>query len=125
MQFVCIDCGNTRSGGVVYSIKPLHSARTRPAFGERVMSAQKTLTPRQTLILRFIAWGYTNSEIADHFNISMKTVEAHKARAMSKLGFTRRAQLVRYAVDQGWLVADAAPHRDDGPMERPRRRRGD
>lgn len=61
------------------------------------------LTEREREILRGIAWGFSNIEIADKMDISVKTVESHKANALQKLGFSRRNDIVRYAILQGWL----------------------
>lgn len=61
------------------------------------------LTERETEILRLIAWGYSNKEIAARCNISVKTVEVHKAKAMSKMDMRSRIDIVRYAILQGWL----------------------
>ena len=54
-------------------------------------------------MLRLIASGYSNKEIAARLSLSVKTVEAHKANAMRKLGLTGRIDIVKYAVLQGWL----------------------
>jgi DNA-binding NarL/FixJ family response regulator len=64
---------------------------------------QGELSERETEVLRLIAWGHSNKEIAAHLQISVKTVEAHKANAMKKLGFSGRIDIVRYALLQGWL----------------------
>lgn len=61
------------------------------------------LAQREEEVLRLIAEGYINKEIAARLSISVKTVETHKARAMEKLGLHSRAAIVRYALDQGWL----------------------
>jgi DNA-binding NarL/FixJ family response regulator len=61
------------------------------------------LSPRETEVLRLIAWGNTNKEIASRLDLSVKTVEAHKANGMRKLGFRGRIDIVRYALLQGWL----------------------
>lgn len=61
------------------------------------------LSQRETEILRQIAWGYSNKEIAEQFDISVKTVEAHKANALKKLNMKTRLDIVHYAVLQGWL----------------------
>jgi DNA-binding NarL/FixJ family response regulator len=58
---------------------------------------------RETEVLRLIAWGYSNKEIASQLDISVKTVEVHKANGMRKLGMASRIDIVRYAVLQGWL----------------------
>jgi DNA-binding NarL/FixJ family response regulator len=62
-----------------------------------------TLTEREGDVLRMIASGYSNKEIAARLDLSVKTVEAHKANAMRKLGLNGRIDIVRYAVLQGWL----------------------
>lgn len=61
------------------------------------------VSAREREVLRLVALGYTNKEIAAALEISVKTVETHKANAMSKLGFRSRAALVRFAIQQGWL----------------------
>ncbi|HEX8637895.1 MAG TPA: response regulator transcription factor [Pyrinomonadaceae bacterium] len=61
------------------------------------------LTERERDVLRQIAWGYSNKEIAERLDISIKTVEAHKANALKKLDMQTRLDIVRYAVLQGWM----------------------
>ena len=61
------------------------------------------VTGRENEVLRLIAWGYSNKEIAQKLNISVKTVEAHKTNTMRKLGMTSRIDIVRFAILQGWL----------------------
>ena len=61
------------------------------------------LTERESGVLRLIAAGYSNKEIAGQLSLSVKTVEAHKANAMRKLGLRGRIDIVKYAVLQGWL----------------------
>jgi DNA-binding NarL/FixJ family response regulator len=77
------------------------------------MAIQQTLTTRESETLRLSAWGHGNKQIAARFGVSVKTVEAHKANAMRKLGITDRVGLVRHAVRAGWLTVDnddAASH---------------
>jgi len=61
------------------------------------------LTPREREVLRLIADGYTNQEIADQLVISVKTVETHRAHILEKLGLRTRAELVRYAREKGLI----------------------
>lgn len=61
------------------------------------------LTEREEEILKYIAWGYTNKEIAARLDISVKTVEVHKNNLMKKMGFASRIDIVRYALLKGWL----------------------
>jgi DNA-binding NarL/FixJ family response regulator len=69
----------------------------------RGVHAVRELSPREGEILRLIAWGHLNKEIAARLKISIKTVETHKASAMAKLGMNSRIDIVRYALLQGWL----------------------
>ena len=76
----------------------LHRGSGRPQPGEPV-----ALSDRESDVLRMVAGGHSNKAISFRLNISVKTVETYKARAMEKLGFHSRVELVRYAADQGWL----------------------
>jgi len=62
-----------------------------------------TVTERESEVLRLVAVGHSNVEIAERLDISVKTVEVHKAKAMKKLGLTGRVDVIRYGVLQGWL----------------------
>jgi two-component system, NarL family, response regulator NreC len=59
------------------------------------------LTEREVEILRLIALGHTNGEIASQLYLSVRTVESHRAHIQQKLRRTSRAELVRYALDKG------------------------
>jgi DNA-binding NarL/FixJ family response regulator len=61
------------------------------------------LSSRETEVLRLAATGYSNKEASSQLQIGVKTIETYKARAMEKLGFRTRAELVRYAILKGWL----------------------
>jgi len=61
------------------------------------------LTEREKEILSWAAKGYSNKEIAEHFIISVKTVETHKANLMEKLGLKTRPDLIKYALKKGLL----------------------
>jgi DNA-binding NarL/FixJ family response regulator len=61
------------------------------------------LSEREESVARQTAAGHSNKEIAGGLDLSIKTVETYRARAMEKLGLHGRAALVRYAVQQGWL----------------------
>jgi two-component system response regulator NreC len=62
-----------------------------------------TATDRERAVLRLMAVGYSNKEIGASLEISVKTVEVHKANAMRKLGLRGRTDVIRYAVLNGWL----------------------
>jgi DNA-binding NarL/FixJ family response regulator len=66
----------------------------------------RVLTPREMEVLTLVAEGMTNQDIADHLNISIKTVQAHRANVMDKLGLHDITQLVRFALRHGLIAAD-------------------
>lgn len=61
------------------------------------------LSPREAEVLRLIALGHTNAEIAASLCLSVRTVESHRAHIQRKIGLTRRAELVSYARDNGLI----------------------
>jgi len=73
----------------------------RPRNGKS--SGNQELTQRECEVARLVAHGYSNKEIAAELDISVKTVETHKSRLMEKLHFRSRAEVVRYAINRGWL----------------------
>ncbi len=81
-----------------------------PRLGARLASAPPTgslddLSEREVQVLRLIALGHTNAEVAAQLFLSVRTVETHRAHIQRKLGMTTRAQLVRYALQRGLLEA--------------------
>ena len=80
-----------------------------PQLGARIAAQdpvdQQTddLTDREREVLRLIALGHTNGEIAEHLFLSVRTVESHRAHIQQKLRLTTRAELVRYALDSGLI----------------------
>lgn len=62
-----------------------------------------SLTGRESETLRLIALGYSNKEIAEQFDLSVKTVESHKANAQQKLNLKSRKDIISYAILQGWM----------------------
>jgi DNA-binding NarL/FixJ family response regulator len=62
------------------------------------------LSEREVEVLRLTAVGHSNKAIAGILQISVKSIETYKARAMDKLGFHSRVELVGYAVERGWLA---------------------
>ena len=65
--------------------------------------AAAELSERETDVVRLIAQGYSNKEIATQLSLSVKTVETYKTRAMEKIGLDSRVAIVRYALQRGWL----------------------
>ena len=69
----------------------------------KTRSAGETLTQREREVLKLLAEGYTNKEIGDLLNISVKTVEKHRANIMQKLNLHNAAALTAFAIDQGMV----------------------
>jgi two-component system response regulator NreC len=83
-----------------------------PALGARLIAAEAEerkradadpLSDREREVLRLLALGYTNQEIASTLYISVRTAETHRAHIMQKLRLASRAELVRYALDSGLI----------------------
>lgn len=90
----------------------IHPAMTRALLDDLVgrsrdqaaaPRAEDALSEREAEVIKQVARGHTNQEIADRLGLSVKTVETYRARAMEKLGLANRAALVRYALEKGWL----------------------
>lgn len=64
------------------------------------------LTRREREVLKLIAEGYTNQEIADQLTLSVATVNTHRARIMAKLGLRGRTDLIKYAIQRGFITLD-------------------
>ena len=80
-------------------------ARTRPKDD----GVGIELSDRETEVLQLIAQGHSNKDIATRLKLSVKTVETYKARSMEKLGLTGRADIVRFALQKGWLQDPRRP----------------
>lgn len=80
-------------------VQPVPSSPETPTW-----DVSACLTSREVDVASLIARGHTQAEIARVLEISVKTVETHKTRLMTKLGLRTRAQLVRYAVYRRWLT---------------------
>lgn len=77
-----------------------------PQAGPDLTDPWESLSEREQQVLRGVALGYTNREIAERLHLSVKTVETYRARAMEKLGLATRAQLVQYAARRGLLEGE-------------------
>jgi len=118
-----LDCGLTRDGGLC-SLPVLRRASPETAIvlppagdpGPRLVRAVKMaanhlerrreadgLTSRERNIVRLLALGHTNGEIAERLVLSVRTVETHRARIQTRLGLSSRAELVRWALERGLL----------------------
>ena len=93
------------AAGGQYLDSALTARVTARAIGraDKVKKGGVALSDRESDVLRLIASGYSNKEIAGQLSLSVKTVEAHKANAVRKLGLSGRIDIVNYALLQGWL----------------------
>lgn len=64
------------------------------------MGERRHLTEREVEVVRLVAAGHRNREVAKELGISVKTVETHRANIMNKLGFRNLAQLIFYAIQK-------------------------
>jgi len=71
--------------------------------GESLPTKGPSLSDRELEIAKLTASGHSNKEIGNLLDLSVKTVETYRTRGMEKLGLSSRVDLVRYAVQQGWL----------------------
>jgi two-component system response regulator NreC len=87
-----------------------------PALGARMVAAEAEeraaaeadpLSEREREVLRLLALGHTNQEIAEQLYISVRTAESHRAHIMQKLRLSTRAELVHYALSHGLLADDS------------------
>jgi two-component system response regulator NreC len=90
----------TRHLDTVLAARTADTVRPRRSL---VQPVRPPISAREATVLRRMALGHSNKEIADQMSISVKTVEVHKANAMRKLNLRGRIDVVRYAVLQGWL----------------------
>jgi len=99
---------------VVAAVREVASGQryVHPALGARLVTAEAEereraegdpLSEREHEILRLLALGHTNQEIASELYLSVRTVETHRAHIMQKLRISTRAELVRYALERGML----------------------
>jgi two-component system response regulator NreC len=86
-------------------VHPELGARMIAADAEEARRAERDpLSEREREVLKLLALGHTNQEIAKQLYISVRTAETHRAHIMQKLGLSTRAELVRYAIAQGLLA---------------------
>lgn len=97
----------TVAGGAVYLDPALLGHVVDGLSGEHTpLGAPRgeALSEREAEVIRLIAQGYANKEVAARLDISVKTVETYKLRAMEKLALDGRVELIRYAHTCGWLT---------------------
>jgi len=83
------------------------TSRSRSDRGSAFAAAEADpLSEREREVLRLLALGHTNQEIAKMLYISVRTAETHRAHIMQKLRLSSRAELVHYALEQGLLEQD-------------------
>lgn len=75
----------------------------KPSTANSRQETFESLTPREIDVLKLLVQGYTNRQIGGELNISVRTVEGHRANLTGKLGLRSRVELVRYALEHGLL----------------------
>jgi DNA-binding NarL/FixJ family response regulator len=80
------------------------TAMSAPSFALPSEEAGGELSRREEDVLRLVAQGFSNKQIAGQLDVSVKSVETYKARAAEKKGLRSRADIVRYGIKQGWLA---------------------
>jgi two-component system response regulator NreC len=91
------------AGGGRYVDPELGARLVAAESAERKRAEEDPLSEREGEVLRLLALGHTNQEIAKQLYISVRTAETHRAHIMQKLRLSSRAELVRYALDRGLL----------------------
>jgi DNA-binding NarL/FixJ family response regulator len=79
------------------------NANPRRTGQQNSLADSLALTDRETEVLKLVAKGFTNKEIARKLAIGVKSIETYRARGSEKLGLKTRAELIRYASAEGWL----------------------
>ena len=103
---------------VVHAVRTVSTGEryVHPALGARLVAAEveerkraeaDPLSEREREVLRLLALGHTNQEIAKMLYISVRTAETHRAHIMQKLRLQSRSDLVRHAIDEGLLTENA------------------
>jgi two-component system, NarL family, response regulator NreC len=93
------------AGGGRYVHPELGARLVAAETAERRRAEEDPLSDREREVLRLLALGHTNQEIAKQLYISVRTAETHRAHIMQKLRLSSRAELVRYALAEGMLEA--------------------
>jgi two-component system response regulator NreC len=91
------------AGGGRYVHPELGARMVAADAAERRRAEEDPLSDREREVLRLLALGHTNQEIAKELYISVRTAETHRAHIMQKLRLSSRAELVRYALQEGLL----------------------
>lgn len=90
------------AAGGIY-LDPVIAGKALGPQATRTISGHSELSDRETEVIRLIAQGFSNKEVATRLDLSVKTVETYKSRAAEKLGLQTRAEIIRYGVLRGWL----------------------
>jgi two-component system response regulator NreC len=120
---------NAAGGELLSAIRTVHQGRTYvdPTLAGTALRAVLNaagrggeegpgalLSPREIEVLRQLALGHTNKEVANRLSVSIKSVETYRARLSEKLGLSGRAELVRYALENGLVVPEGVGEKAGG-----------
>jgi DNA-binding NarL/FixJ family response regulator len=90
---------------------PDPARRAAPLRHSNTAEQRKRLSRREAEVLRLLAQGHTNQEVAEQLAVSIKTIETYRKRLHEKLELKTRAQLFRFAFESGLLDRDPGPRR--------------
>lgn len=85
------------------ALKKKGRTKSAEVFTVSLSTQPRDITEREREVVRLVAAGLRNREIAEHLHISVKTVETHRSNIMNKLAFRNAAQLIHYAIKKGLI----------------------
>jgi DNA-binding NarL/FixJ family response regulator len=107
-------------------VRAIRAAAAGEVFVDSIMAAklihsakggrcENGLSGRELSVLKLVAWGLTDKEIAHNLGVGIKSINSYKRRAISKLGIRTRAEIVRMALERRWFSETADPGRKRMP----------
>lgn len=112
-----------QGGGVTSSYDKARLVTRPQSISSKVVEGLRSLSPREAVVLRELARGHTNAEIATPLHVSVATIKADIARIMSTMEASSRVNLAVLAV-QGGFITEVTQTQDDNTSDRPVRRSG-
>lgn len=91
------------AGGATYIDPVVAGSMLKERARDGVPQPAEDLSPREEAVLKMVAQGFSNKEMAASLDLSIKSVETYRARGAGKLGLRTRADIVRHGISRGWL----------------------
>ncbi len=113
-SFHLIEAIRAAARGLVYLSPPfsdedLREYREQLRMSKMGIDLYEKLTPREREVLRYVAQGYTNREMAEMMHLSVRTVEKHRYNMMKKAAFKNRTEVIQFALRRGLILPPDAP----------------